>query len=102
MGLVGLLELVLVLASLMLKLNQNPCLVFTFCFWVLSMWISGKKKKKGISSEMQAIQRVDWDLEGSYHLQERGLVLSIGLVELELVVVLVLVLVCWFWSRDEG
>lgn len=36
---------------------------------------------------MQAIQRVDWDLEGSYHLQERGLVLSIGLVELELVVV---------------
>jgi hypothetical protein len=51
---------------------------------------------------MQAIQRVDWDLEGSYHLQERGLVLSIGLVELELVVVLVLVLVCWFWSRDEG
>jgi hypothetical protein len=49
---------------------------------------------------MQAIQRVDWDLEGSYHLQERGLVLSIGLVELELVVVLVLV--CWFWSRDEG
>jgi len=29
MGLVGLLELVLVLASLMLKLNQNPCLVFT-------------------------------------------------------------------------
>ena len=104
MGLVGLLELVLVLASLMLKLNQNPCLVFTFCFWVLSMWISGKKKKKGICSEMQAIQRVDWDLEGSYHLQERGLVLSIGLVELELelVVVLVLVLVGWFWSRDEG
>lgn len=54
---------------------------------------------KGICSEMQAIQRVYWDLEGSCHLQERGLVLSMGLVEAE--VEAEVVVVNWFWSRDE-